>query len=118
MFMLPDNPGGVRVRKQDFTGSDAKAVSTLLVSAGVTEGKPVRVYVGPKQRDWLSKADPQLEAVVDYGYFGFIAPPLVFCLLWIHNYVGNFGWSIIFLTLCPNLLLFPLPLIHHVSFLT
>lgn len=117
MFLVQDNPAAVKVRKQEYTGPDAKLVPTLLVSAAVTEGKPLRVYVGPKQRDWLYKADPQLEAVVDYGYFGFIARPLVFCLLWIHKYVGNFGWSIIFLTIGLNLVLFPLRLKQQVSML-
>jgi len=117
MFLLQDNPAAVKVRKQEYTGPDAKPVATLLVSANVTEGKSIRVYVGPKQRDWLSKADPQLESVVDYGYFGFIARPLVFCLLWIHKYVGNFGWSIIFLTIGLNLVLFPLRLKQQVSML-
>jgi YidC/Oxa1 family membrane protein insertase len=117
MFQLPDSPGPLKVQKQEYTGPDGKPVPTLLVSMAVQESKPIHVYVGPKQRDSLSKADPQLEAVVDYGYFGFIARPLVFCLLWIHKYIGNFGWSIILLTLALNLVLFPLRLKQQVSML-
>jgi YidC/Oxa1 family membrane protein insertase len=87
----------------------------LVVSATVPEGKPVRVYAGPKQQDWLSKADPQLGATLDYGYFEFIAKPLVYLLLWIHGYIGNFGWSIVLLTIVINLVLFPLRLKQQVS---
>jgi YidC/Oxa1 family membrane protein insertase len=79
------------------------------------EGKAARVYVGPKQRDWLAKTDPQLVAVINYGWFEFIAKPLLYFLLLIHSYVGNFGWSIILLTLAINLLLFPLRIKQQMS---
>jgi YidC/Oxa1 family membrane protein insertase len=115
LFLLGDNPRTVKIGKQDYPGPDGKPVSTLLVSNALNAATPVRVYVGPKQQDWLSKADPQLAAVLDYGYFGFIAKPLVFCLLWIHKYIGNFGWSIILLTVVLNLVLFPLRLKQQVS---
>jgi YidC/Oxa1 family membrane protein insertase len=114
---LADTPGTVKVQKQEYPGPDGKPVPTLIVAAAVPQNKPVRVYVGPKQRDWLEKADPELTAALDYGYFGFIAKPLVYLLLWIHRYIGNFGWSIILLTVALNLVLFPLRLKQQVSML-
>ena len=118
MFLLPDSPVVVKVRKQEYPSPDAKTqVPTLSLSAPVAEVRPIRVYVGPKQRDWLSKADPQLANIIDYGWFEFIARPLVFCLLWIHSYVGNFGWAIILLTIALNIVLFPLRLKQQVSML-
>jgi YidC/Oxa1 family membrane protein insertase len=42
---------------------------------------------------------------------------LVYCLLWIHSYIGNFGWSIIVLTIALNLILFPLRLKQQFSML-
>jgi YidC/Oxa1 family membrane protein insertase len=51
----------------------------------------------------------------DYGWFGFIAKPLTAALLWIHSYIGNFGWAIIVLTALINLVLFPLRLKQQVS---
>jgi YidC/Oxa1 family membrane protein insertase len=117
MFLFADNAVSAKVSKQEYLSADQKSVPTLMVAASVVEDKPIRVYVGPKQRDWLSKADPQLASVLDYGYFGFIAKPLVVCLLWIHSYVGNFGWSIILLTIVINLVLFPLRLKQQVAML-
>ena len=117
MFMSGGGePASVRVGKQEYAGPDGKPVSTLMVSTAASD-KPLRLYVGPKQRDWLGKADPQLAATLDYGYFGFIAKPLVFALLWVHSYIGNFGWSIILLTLALNLVLFPLRLKQQISML-
>jgi YidC/Oxa1 family membrane protein insertase len=117
MFLSPDPPMTVHVAKQEYPGSDGKPVPVLVVSATVPSNAGFRVYAGPKQKDWLSKADPQLTNTLDYGYFGFIARPLVYCLLWIHSYIGNFGWSIILLTIVVNLVLFPLRLKQQVSML-
>jgi YidC/Oxa1 family membrane protein insertase len=112
-----DMPTTVRVSKAEYPGPQGKPVSTLVVASSVHESKPMRIYVGPKQRDSLSKADPQLSAVVDYGYFEFIAKPLVIALLWLNSYIGNFGWAIIILTVVINLVLFPLRLKQQVAML-
>src|SRR5436189_6265563 len=76
---------------------------------------PYRRSSDLKNRDWLSAADPRLASVVSYGWFEFIARPLLFGLLFIHTYIGNFGWSIILLTLAINFLLFPLRLKQQIS---
>jgi YidC/Oxa1 family membrane protein insertase len=117
MFLMPDSPAAVKVGKQEYPGPDGKPVAVLFMSTSVPDSKPVRVYVGPKQRDWLGKVDPQIAAVLDYGYFEFIAKPLVLCLLWMHSFIGNYGWSIIVLTVVINLILFPLRLKQQVSML-
>jgi YidC/Oxa1 family membrane protein insertase len=118
MFLMPDNPGQVRVRKLEYPAPDGKSqIPTLSTAITVPEARPIHVYVGPKQRDRLAKADPLLPSIVDYGYFEFIARPLVFCLLWIHGYIGNFGWAIILLTIAINVVLFPLRLKQQVSML-
>lgn len=112
---LADTPVTAKVQKQEFAGADGTPVPTFHLSVAIPEGKAVRFYVGPKERDWLSKTDTQLAPVIDYGWFEFIAKPLLFFLLLIHSYVGNFGWSILLLTLAINLLLFPLRLKQQVS---
>jgi YidC/Oxa1 family membrane protein insertase len=117
MFLATEAPVAVKVSNQKYSGADGKEIATLAVAAASMEGNPLRLYVGPKQQSWLSKADPQLASVLDYGYFGFIAEPLVSSLLWIHSYVGNFGWSIILLTVAINLIIFPLRLKQQVSML-
>src|SRR5579862_7055009 len=77
MFLLPDNPTQAKIRKIEYPAPDGKTqIPTLSVAALFPEGRPIRVYIGPKQRDWLAKADPLLPSVVDYGYFEFIAKPL------------------------------------------
>lgn len=78
--------------------------------AVTTSSKPLalRVYVGPKDYDILKKIRPPLHALVNFGWLEIIADPLFHGLKWIHNYVPNWGWAIVVLTLVINMLLFPL----------
>src|SRR5438309_3270587 len=40
--------------------------------------------------------------------FAIIVVPLLRTLDWIHGYVGNYGWSIVILTVIINVIMFPL----------
>jgi YidC/Oxa1 family membrane protein insertase len=45
---------------------------------------------------------------VNFGFFGWLAVPLLGALKWLHGIVGNWGWSIVLLTVLINLAMFPL----------
>jgi YidC/Oxa1 family membrane protein insertase len=80
-----------------------------------TSGMPVVLYVGPKEQRALEATDATLTTVIDYGFFEILARPLLLGLLWIHSYIGNYGWSIVLLTLFINFVLFPLRLKQQLS---
>ncbi len=65
-------------------------------------------YIGPKDYKKLSSIHPQLTDAIEYGFFSFIAAPVFKVLLYIHEKVGNWGWSIVILTFFIRLILFPL----------
>ncbi len=65
-------------------------------------------YIGAKDHSTLRAIDPRLEAVVEYGWFTFIAKPMFAFLNFIHTYTGNWGWAIIIMTLLVRVVLFPL----------
>jgi YidC/Oxa1 family membrane protein insertase len=70
-------------------------------------------YYGPKERDVLAKAaggEPTLGARINLGTFSIVAKYLVLALTFFHAHVafGNWGLSIIVLTLCLRIALFPL----------
>ena len=67
-----------------------------------------RLYVGPQDQDNLSKLSNGLNLTVDYGWLHIIAAPLFKLLKWINSYVGNWGWSIVVLTIIIKLLFYPL----------
>lgn len=69
------------------------------------------LFVGPKDVDLLAQVDKKLEGVVDFGWFSFLAKPLFTALNWLNdNYIHNYGWSIVILTILINLTLLPLKL--------
>jgi YidC/Oxa1 family membrane protein insertase len=74
----------------------------------VAGGGPLTFFLGPKEFDLLQRADAELTRTINLGIFGFLATPLLKALKYINEYVGNFGWSIIILTVLINLVLFPL----------
>ena len=84
-----------------------EAVPDVAVSS-LANSLAMRVYVGPKDYDDLKKMNPPLHGLVNFGWLEFIADPLFHGLKWIHNYVPNWGWAIVVLTLVLNMLLFPL----------
>ena len=45
---------------------------------------------------------------INFGMFSVIVVPLLRSLKWINGYVGNYGWSIIVLTVLINVVIFPL----------
>jgi YidC/Oxa1 family membrane protein insertase len=68
----------------------------------------VAFYMGPKDLDTLRAVDPELTGAIDFGIFRFLVVPLLQALKWINGYIGNYGWSIIVLTMFINLAMFPL----------
>ena len=75
----------------------------VTVAPGASGQTSLKLYAGPKVQDRLEAAAPGLKRTVDYGWLFFIAQPLYVALRFIHDYVGNWGWSIILLTLCIKL---------------
>ncbi|MDL4862180.1 membrane protein insertase YidC [Halomonas elongata] len=66
------------------------------------------LYVGPKIQDRLEAVAPNLELTVDFGWLWFIANPLFWLLDHIQDVIGNWGWSIVILTLLVKTALLPL----------
>lgn len=80
----------------------------LTVAAGAKGEAGATLYAGPKSQAVLKELSPGLELTVDYGILWFIAQPIFWLLQHIHSIVGNWGWSIIFLTMLIKALFFPL----------
>ena len=66
------------------------------------------LYVGPKLQKELEKISDGLELTIDYGVLTFISKPLFWLLDKIFSFVGNWGWSIILLTLLIKLAFYKL----------
>jgi YidC/Oxa1 family membrane protein insertase len=67
-----------------------------------------RFFAGPKDFDVLKGVHPELTRAIDFGIFSWLVVPLLNALKWVNGYVGNYGWSIVVLTILINLVMFPL----------
>jgi len=68
----------------------------------------VNGYIGAKEFATLAAIDERLTQVIEYGFFTFIAKPVFIFLKYLHSIIGNWGWSIIAITLIIRLILYPL----------
>ena len=78
------------------------------VAAGDTVEVGASAYVGPKIIDRLEVVAPNLDRTVDFGWLFFISLPLFIVLNWFHSIIGNWGVSIILLTVLVKSLFFHL----------
>ena len=71
-------------------------------------GQPIKFFVGPKQFDDLRALGPDYTRAIDFGIFAWLVVPLLSTLKWLFRFTGNYGWSIILLTIFINVVMFPL----------
>ena len=91
---LPENPEGAH-----YVSWSARFPTTP---------QTVSYFAGPKDFDVLVAVDRELVRAIDFGKFAWLVVPLLRALKWINVYVGNYGWSLILLTIAINLAMFPL----------
>jgi YidC/Oxa1 family membrane protein insertase len=110
-FLAALLPGDKRARVE-YRGltvpSEAGPRDLVEYRVKVSGDGPMKFFYGPKEFDVLQAVNPELVRSIHFGIFGFLATPLLKALKWVNVYVGNYGWSIILLTIVINLLMFPL----------
>jgi len=67
-----------------------------------------RLYVGPEITTVLKSISPTLDMTVDYGMLWFISSPLFLLMKAIYKVVGNWGWSIVLVTVLIKIAFYPL----------
>ena len=67
-----------------------------------------RLYSGPKELEIFESDGLKMASSVNFGMFGVVALPILAFLKFIFSIVGNWGVSIILLTVCIKIALFPL----------
>jgi YidC/Oxa1 family membrane protein insertase len=108
---LPPKDGSVDlwVINDSIPGPDGKEEPVVGGAMGGAVVNDFTLFVGPKDYTLLSSLDRRLEGLIDFGFTSFIAKPLFLALKWVNNnWVRNWGWSIILVTVIINILLLPL----------
>ena len=80
----------------------------ISVAAGGFGEYSAKFYVGPKDQACLSELGEYLDLTIDYGFLWMLAKPIFGAMQFIYTLLGNWGWSIILLTVLIKILLYPL----------
>ncbi len=103
-----------------------KEVDNNLISVGLLTDLPtikahstysiaVPLFAGPEQYSALITSAPELERVKDYGWVYIFSTPLFWLLVKLYDFVKNWGYAIILLTLVVKLVLYPLTRASYIS---
>jgi YidC/Oxa1 family membrane protein insertase len=81
---------------------------TQVVAPGITHTFETTLFVGPKLQDQLEEISPKLKLTVDYGWLTILSQPLFWLLSKVHDFVRNWGVSIILVTILIKLAFYKL----------
>ncbi|WWO97567.1 MAG: membrane protein insertase YidC [Candidatus Dasytiphilus stammeri] len=98
-YTKSDTPGIVSVGYES---------TPIKIYPGETKNLSATLWIGPKIQDKMAIAAPYLDLTVDYGWLWFISQPLFKLLKAIQNKIGNWGFSIILITLIVRTIMYPL----------
>ncbi len=95
-----------RFLNNDYTiGNVSQAI---VVEPNTTKNIKAQLYLGPEITDVLKPIAPGLDLTVDYGWLWFISQLLFSLMKTIYSVVGNWGWSIVMVTLLIKLAFYQL----------
>ena len=96
-------PHVYRVEVKDDTTIASVVGAKRTVEPGATETFSRQLFVGPKIQSQLGDLHERLKLTVDYGWLTILSQPMFWLLAFIHDYVGNWGVSIILVTVLIKL---------------
>jgi len=104
-----DTPNRFTTRKNDINEYFGEFTSAAFaVAPGAIGEHTIQFYAGPKDQYALAEMSPNLDLTIDYGFLWFLAAPIYWLLTRIDSAMGNYGVSIILLTLVVRALFYKL----------
>jgi YidC/Oxa1 family membrane protein insertase len=79
-----------------------------IVAPGAKVDMNAKLYSGPEVQSDMESIAPGLELVKDYGWLTIIAKPIFWLMMQIYKVIGNWGWTIVALTVLIKIVFFPL----------
>lgn len=83
------------------------AAPQVEIKPGASTTGKVRSYMGPALSSRLDQVGEHLGLTIDYGWLSIFSTFIFKVMNYIHQVVGNWGWSIILVTLLIKLVLYP-----------
>jgi YidC/Oxa1 family membrane protein insertase len=108
--VAPTTDGAHSVTLQGSEAHVRSVISEGIASLASGESKTYSytLYFGPKKLNVLKTYGYDLAEAVNFGWFDFLAKPMLWMLNFLHQFLGNYGFSIIFLTILIKLVFWPI----------
>lgn len=103
-----DSAKQIQIEKGDHYVQNKFVSPYISLEAGQKVTLDYTSFVGPVDYDLLKAAGHQFERAKDYGFFAVLAKPLMQVLKFFYGFIGNYGFSIILLTVCIKIIFWPL----------
>jgi YidC/Oxa1 family membrane protein insertase len=88
---------------------------TITVPAGDQFNTTSSLYVGPELENNLKAVAPHLDLTIDFGWLWWISVPILWVMEKIHKVVGNWGWSIVLVTILIKAMFYKLSAMSYRS---
>lgn len=109
---IPNKEQAFHFYSKANTQQDIYTIGSLSPKVSIAPGQTftatMTLYSGPATAEHLNTVAPYLNLTVDYGWLWFISDILFWMMSTIYHWIGNWGWSIVFVTLVIKLVFFQL----------
>ena len=106
----------VQPPKQGFTRfTNLVGIGEGLLQPGETITRKYSVFMGPKKLSELASGKVSLEDAIDFGMFHVMCKPMLWFMHFFFDFVANWGFAIILLTLLVKLITMPLTIKQYRS---
>ncbi|MBW2621925.1 MAG: membrane protein insertase YidC, partial [Deltaproteobacteria bacterium] len=115
---MPKGKDRTRIRAERYL---EQGIRTHFISPFVSLGPKTQktytytLYFGPKDYKLLKSLNNGLERSIYFGWFDILSKPLLVSMVWIQQFVKNYGLTIIILTVIIKLIFWPLTAKSHKS---
>ncbi|TAN63306.1 membrane protein insertase YidC [bacterium] len=86
----------------------AKVREQLTLGPNETASVAFDAFMGPKEYDLLISLKTGLEESIEFGWFSFLAKPLLVVLNFFQRYLNNYGIAIVLITVIIKVIFYPL----------
>ncbi len=86
------------------------AAGAVAIAPGATDTIITNIYAGPREQGTLAAASKEIAGInetMDYGWFWFLAQPMLWLINMFNSFVHNYGIAIILMTVLLRLILWP-----------
>ncbi|MBI4211780.1 MAG: membrane protein insertase YidC [Deltaproteobacteria bacterium] len=98
----------VEYRSHDHSMNTTVGLAKTMIAPAASTQFHFSVFAGPKDIEHLKAVGLRLDEAIDYGWFSFVAVPILHLLKFFYRVVPNYGLAIILLTVFIKLLMQPL----------